>query len=65
MAGGGLGTNGQGLVVVAIPPHHPGLGRENGVDLIVIASDRPGMADPFGGWQHGYEVVRHAHCAVM
>ncbi|MEQ9259954.1 MAG: universal stress protein [Roseovarius sp.] len=37
--------------------------KENGVDLIVIASHRPGMQDLLLGSTAG-QVVRHAPCAV-
>jgi len=60
---GGL-ENGQGLVVVG----HSGRtildwAEENGVDLIVIASHRPGMQNLLLG-STATQVVRHAHCAV-
>lgn len=38
-------------------------GDENGVDLIVIASHRPGMQDLLLG-STATQVVRHANCAV-
>ena len=38
--------------------------RENSVDLIVIASHNPGIADYFLGSVASH-VVRHAHCSVL
>ena len=38
--------------------------KENKVDLIIIASHRPGLQDYFLG-STAAKVVRHAHCSVL
>lgn len=54
---------------IAVRVGHPGnqileLAEENGADLIIVASHRPGLQDYFIGSTAG-RVVRHANCSVL
>lgn len=57
-------TNARAVVLQgAAGPSLTDYAQEYGIDLIVVASHRPGLQDYFLGSTAG-RVVRHAHCAV-